>query len=178
MRPAINLFLAVILATVVAALLAPQLYLLLPAICPTCARIWPYSRVFDRVLLLCVFLILFIFRRSLNLHLVILLWRARPRSSPLLLGVICTLLYSGLALLISCALGLFVWAPKPSAIVLVKLLKIIPAAFIIAIIEETLFRGVIFAQLRSRLSLFAAAIISSFLYPTVHFLSPPNHSNL
>lgn len=52
------------------------------------------------------------------------------------------------------------------------------SGILVALIEETLFRGLIFNQLRASNGFLFAAVISSLMYSAVHFLEPiPIHSS-
>ena len=60
---------------------------------------------------------------------------------------------------------------------LLLVLKAIVSGFIIALIEETLFRGLLQSVLSSILKPIVAIILVCFIYSSVHFLEPPD-SNL
>lgn len=53
------------------------------------------------------------------------------------------------------------------------LAKTLATAVVVAVVEETLFRGALFGALRRTLPWFLALVISSFLYAWVHFFQRP-----
>lgn len=74
--------------------------------------------------------------------------------------------------LIGMGFGVYVWEPESLGVIAGRILIYVPAAFLIAFIEETLFRGLLFGQFRQSISFIAAAALSSVLYSLVHFASP------
>jgi membrane protease YdiL (CAAX protease family) len=67
--------------------------------------------------------------------------------------------------------GAFVWTP-PEAAVLGQWPVILLGALLVGVVEETLFRGVLFGALRRYSGFWAAALLSSLAYSVVHFANP------
>jgi len=68
-------------------------------------------------------------------------------------------------------LGVFRWAPN-SADGLSRMLLYLPGALLVAVIEECLFRGLLFGSFRRSLGFLGAVLLSSALYAAIHFAKP------
>ena len=160
-------------AVVTAALLTPVVcsLLVVPGIFPP----WPFSRVFDRVILLTAIIWLLLYRKSLSLsafrsYFSAGSWRDRGR----LLGIGCAItLFFGLAAfpLVSFSDTVQISLRSPEYY-LFKILRVLPAALLISVLEESFFRLFFFGSLRKKLSFIWAALLSSSIYSFVHFIKP------
>lgn len=138
---------------------------------------WPFSRTFDRIAMVYVVLGLLALRREFHLESVRDLF---PKfgagwsgpGSLLAYGLLFSFL--GLVPVIPCLFeqGLFVHSDRSSSSIAIKLVKLIPIALLIAFIEETFFRGVLFVNLKQKLGLIPGVVISSLIYALVHFIAP------
>ena len=159
---------------IVSCLLTPAIYALIEAAFEETP--WPYSRVFDRVVLVVLVVWLFRVRRSMELE------RLRPFARELTTRSAWRRI--GLAALASAVSGLLVlpllvagpmleWHPdRTVGELLGRVVRLIPAALLIGLIEETLFRLVLFERMRRTWTTLGAALSSSLLYAAVHFVSP------
>lgn len=165
---------AVLGTIVVSCLLTPAVYALFEA---TMEEVpWPYSRVFDRVILVVMVIWLVRLRRSLELS------ALQPYVSELTepsawrrmgIAALVTLASALLALPLVVQGGTLNWHPNRTLGELVwKGVSLIPAGLIIGLIEEGFFRLVMFQGLRARFTTLGAALFSSLLYAVLHFLSP------
>lgn len=68
--------------------------------------------------------------------------------------------------------GAYVIAPAATSAVLGELVLFAGGAALVALIEETLFRGGLFGAVRARTSFWTAALFSSLLFSLVHFMRP------
>ena len=137
---------------------------------------WPFSRVFDRVILVVLLPIILIYRKRINLADLLAYFKVGSKNQRLVLiskGLILALL-SGLVLLplVVGGSGPLVWNMPATPNILWRIIKILPAAILIACIEEAIFRLFIFRTLARLTSLFSAAIISSAFYSFIHFVGP------
>lgn len=159
---------------VVSCLLTPAVYALIEASYEEAP--WPYSRVFDRVVLVVLVTWLFRVRRSMELE------RLRPFVHELAtrrgwrrigLGALATAA-SGLLMLPLLVQGpMLEWHPdRTIAELFGRAIRLIPAALLIGLIEETLFRLVLFERMRRTWTTAGAALCSSLIYAAVHFVSP------
>ena len=69
--------------------------------------------------------------------------------------------------------GKLVWSDESLGYFLQKaLVKAIPAALVVSVLEEIVFRGLIFDALKKKVAVGMAAIFTSMLYASVHFIAP------
>ena len=76
-------------------------------------------------------------------------------------------------------IGFRVWDPRldfASLGLLRDFVVIFSSAWLVAVFEETLFRGVMFSAMRKQGGWLGAALVTSVLYGVVHFLAPPEHT--
>jgi membrane protease YdiL (CAAX protease family) len=160
-----------------ACLLTPAVYSLLAAVLPEMP--WPYSRVFDRVALVAAVVCLARRRADFDTAYLAQYWRELGSARAwrvLSLAALLTLGSTLAALPLVVAGGTLTWHPERTPLELVtKGLSYVPAALVIALIEESLFRLLLFEGLRGRLGTVPAALLSSLLYAFVHFLSPADY---
>lgn len=168
------LLLLIIGSTVAASLLTPPLYAGLLKLDPELR--WPYSRVFDRVILLTTIVGIWILRRHLPLAKARQALQTHPwriRLSLLVQGCLLAALTSAAALLYLTQAGPVMWNNASTAHLVEKALtRAIPTAIVVSLLEEVLFRGVLFQALRERWSFWSAAAIGSLGYSIVHFITP------
>ncbi|MGA1191103.1 MAG: type II CAAX prenyl endopeptidase Rce1 family protein [Bdellovibrionota bacterium] len=157
----------------ISSVITPSLYVWVRSLWPEIP--WPYSRVFDRVIMV-VALSIFVLRRKhfqvkhykeqLSIHL------AKPRLIPVVIGFFVTFLLSLSVVPLLVAGGTLQWSENSFGQVALRLLKVAPAALLISIIEEVFFRFFLFRSLRQYLSFGVAAVLTSTFYSVVHFIQP------
>ena len=137
---------------------------------------WPYSRVFDRVVLVVLAGSLYWQRGPMDLGQLRPYWSelTEPRAWRLIgLGALLTLASALAALPLVVGGGTLVWHPNRTVGELLwRAFELIPAALVIGVLEESVFRLLLFESLRSRLTTPGAAVASSLLYAVLHFVSP------
>ncbi len=158
-----------IVSIIVSALIAPALYQLFRE---SLGR-WPYSRVFDRVIAVVLIIVILLVRKW---GLFATTSRLLPPASletlrSILLGYLISAVPALVMILVLLSTGEVGWKYQDSLLVLF-LVKALPAALGVSFIEELLFRGVIFLALRQRFSFWSSAVVSSLLYASVHFIVP------
>lgn len=168
-----ELSLLIVGTLLLSAAITPSLYVWIRSLWPELP--WPYSRVFDRVIMV-VAVVLFVLRRKhfqvgqykeqLSVHL------ARPRLVPVVTGFLVTFLLSLSVVPLLVAGGTLQWSEHTLGDVALRLMKVIPAALLISLIEEVFFRFFLFRSLRQYLSFGTAAVLSSTFYSVVHFIQP------
>lgn len=167
------LLLLVVGTFLIAALVTPILYsLAATAISPFP---WPYSRVFDRVAMAVVLVLLILLRRSFSLR--DLRYYLTPggiadKSRDLLWGLAITLIASFIAAEMLIYLQLLTVGPRTAAFLSQKAILAIIPALLISLIEEGFFRVVLFGGLKRVLTPIFAAVICSAIYAVVHFIAP------
>ncbi len=135
----------------------------------------PFSRVYDRVLLVAAFIMIFTQRRAFHVGSIRSLCATahKGQAARMALSGLCISLISALlALPIVVGTGELVWAYKECPYSLRKLPQLIAGALIISLIEEIFFRGLFLDVLKKRMGFLLAAAVSSVVYAFVHFLSP------
>lgn len=159
---------------IISALLTPVVYSLLSSISTTFQ--YPFSRVFDRVAMIVVVIGVFFYRSNLMgfvLNKASLVSICNPRILlPFLVGLIITLMASSLVIIILNIKGVFILRVFEFKLVLLKLLKIFPAAILIACIEEVFFRNIVLKEFILRQKILQGILITSILYSVCHFISP------
>ncbi|MCB0317886.1 MAG: CPBP family intramembrane metalloprotease [Bdellovibrionales bacterium] len=136
---------------------------------------WPYSRVFDRVVLLVIIICLWLFRGRFSLTSIYHYFSSRKLKKELPKCLLALFVASFLALVFLpyyVNLGELKWSFKDFDYWLLRVPKILLGAILISLIEETFFRGLVFVNLKKVSSSILAASISSFIYALVHFVVP------
>ncbi|MBX7145135.1 MAG: CPBP family intramembrane metalloprotease [Oligoflexia bacterium] len=153
-------------------LAAPLVYDLIGRVLP--GHSWPFSRVFDRVILFVLVVGLIIARKrfSLNALKPFFVRGSRPdRLRDLSVGVVVALLSASALLTISVGDEL-TWAGRSWGAVVARFPKLLVGALAVSVIEESLFRVLLFGKLARTLPVAAAAVIASLLYALAHFVTP------
>jgi membrane protease YdiL (CAAX protease family) len=168
-----ELTLLIVGTLLLSAAITPSLYVWIRSLWPELP--WPYSRVFDRIIMV-VAVALFILRRKhfqvrqytaqISLHL------AKPRLIPVVTGFLVTFLLSLSVVPLLVAGGTLQWSEHSFGQIALRLLTVIPAALLISVIEEVFFRFFLFRSLRQYLSFGMAAVLASTFYSVVHFIQP------
>lgn len=134
---------------------------------------YPFSRLFDRVALVVILGLVFVNRQLFGLQ----NWRSDVADE---LGRWPEIL-QGIALSTSCGVVIVGYYLFQGTVVLDipsfgylsrKLLLLLPAALLIATIEESFFRGLLLKQIQRAWGLMVAVTISSAVYSAVHFVAP------
>ena len=136
---------------------------------------WPFSRVFDRVAMLFLALFVIIFRRDFPLAGVKdLLVPLEPRRDGLmtLTGILLAVCTSLALLPLLVAEGELVWNRVSGAEVAWRCARLIPAALLISLLEESFFRVLLLKRFALGLPVWLAVAASSLLYALAHFVTP------
>jgi uncharacterized protein len=180
LRPALALVLYLAAVFLGGALLAPWLHRAAQALAqpfPALAEIAaaPFPRYVNRSLLVVALVTLPLFVRGSGVR----SWRdvgvppglVRIRT----LGAAFALGFLSLAAVCAVALaaGGRELRPRSGGELAAQLLGVLATAFVVAVIEELLFRGAMFGALRRSLGWRAALVLSSFVYAVVHFMGRP-----
>jgi membrane protease YdiL (CAAX protease family) len=78
----------------------------------------------------------------------------------------------GLVYGVGWGMGVYVWGGKPAAAAVAGLLAVLGTAVLVGLVEEVLFRGVLFGALRACCRWWVAAAGASVLFALVHFATP------
>lgn len=163
----------VITSLCAACLLTPPLYSLLLSVNPDLP--WPYSRVFDRVIMLCAAVMLFVLRKEFSLGSLTLQlksWSQKRSKLLLLTGCILSALTSLAFLPGIIGNGEIIWREDPPAFFPYRAVKLFFGAVIISLIEESFFRVILLNKLKERFAFLWAALLCSLVYAVVHFIAP------
>ncbi len=137
--------------------------------------IWPFSRVFDRVAMLCIAILILIFRKDFPLKPVkgyLSKERFRKEWQSLPFGMFLSVVIS-LAILPGMVDGVsLTWNPKTTSEIFFRILKVLPAALLVSVLEEGFFRVILFQRLLKGLPVVLAMIACSLLYAIAHFITP------
>lgn len=135
---------------------------------------WPFSRVYDRVAMVFTLIFVILYRKRFNLKIATRFFKRGVLSQRILdvvVGIAISLSISLVALYMVVG-GNLQWADKTSTYYAGKILKVIPAALLISLIEESFFRVLVFRRLQKSMQVVLAAASCSLLYAFVHFISP------
>lgn len=154
-----------------ASIAAPFVFAALGAV--SWAAHWPYSRIFNRTAMVVAAVLLYVFRRPLGWHLLPQLYNSRSpgrAGMSVLAGFAAALAGTTLAVAAAFALGLLGPAPGGYAFFAARTATTLAGALVVAWIEETFFRGLMFPSLAATAGTCTAAIASSAAYSLVHLL--------
>ena len=157
----------------IAAVLTPSIYSALDYFMDEMP--WRYSRVYNRVAMLVLLGLIVLLRKEFApRELGVYFRRARWREEwqPLLAGTCLTVVLSLSVLPLMVHDGRLAWVEATFPQYLWRVLAIVPGALLVSIVEESVFRGLIFQRLRASVTLPVAAAISSLVYAIAHFISP------
>lgn len=173
MRPARALWAYLLLIFLGGALIAPWVYHFVPGL----ERV-PFRRVVDRCLLILALLGLYPFLKALGFtSFAEIGWKRHPRMwSDLARGLLIGTVLLATAACVSIVAGAAVFDSSRNA---ARWAKQIPSAMmtgiVVALLEETLFRGAIFSALKRTWSEHGGLWVSSGLYAILHFFARPEN---
>lgn len=136
---------------------------------------WPFSRVFDRVAMLGALILCIVYRRRFDWVELKAAFRDRPvgeRLRHLVGGLLLTAVVSLLVLPFVVGTGELEWRDRSFEFFLGKVLRTLPAALLISVIEESFFRVLVFRRLLDSGRVLPAMMVCSALYASVHFIAP------
>jgi membrane protease YdiL (CAAX protease family) len=135
---------------------------------------WPFSRVYDRVAMVFILGCLLFWRKEFQLSELAPYFSLRARRWWVVLfgGVALTLTLSLLVLPILLAQEGLVRSSRDLSTVIWKVIRFLPAALVISVLEESFFRMLLFRKMRTVLPIWIAATCSSLLYSAAHFIQP------
>jgi len=136
---------------------------------------WPYSRVYNRIAMLVLLVLIYLMRREFSLS---QLWgyyrreRLHREYQPLLAAVVLTVAAPLCVLPFMVGDGRLEWLNRDFLQYALRFAEVAPAALLISILEESFFRVLVFQRLQANLKLPFAVAICSLIYAFVHFISP------
>jgi len=134
---------------------------------------YPFSRVFDRVILVIALILIALNAPALKKGAISeKLTLAVRKFSESVTGFLISAVSGILLIVVYLFLGQLSLKSIDSAYLTRKLLEVVPVAFLIAGIEEFFFRSFILRKLSSTLPVVVAMVLTSALYAVVHFLAP------
>jgi membrane protease YdiL (CAAX protease family) len=171
MKHTLLMVIAVLLA---ACVMTPPLYGLL--FTAYGEHLWPYARVFNRVVLLFFIIALYLSRSKLKLSLLSPYFYGIPVKQ----RVIDTFVGFCISICISVPLlfliikegSALVWAQQDFSFYFWRFAKVVPAAFITSLIEESVFRVLLLSGFAVLFSPMVAVLLASGIYGWVHFIAP------
>jgi membrane protease YdiL (CAAX protease family) len=140
-------------------------------------ELWPYSRIFNRVVLAFFLIGLFSQRKRLRLDLLKPYFVAHSRgqrAADLAVGFLLTIAISTPLLFMVVGNSQLAWADHSWAYLLEKFVKTLPAALVTGVLEESIFRVLLLQGLLVYLRIIPAVLCASFIYGWVHFITPDN----
>lgn len=171
MKSLLRLIIVLLLSLFLSALFTPAVFAGISSL--SNGSPWPFSRVFDRVFMVTLFLLLIVFRRKFDFGNLKTFLREIPKQKALIAyAALVSFSFSLVAIIFYQPSSELLWSVKPLGYYAVKLLKVIPAALLIGVIEEVFFRGVVLWALFEVLGKFGAIVVSSVLYSVAHFFVP------
>ena len=136
---------------------------------------WRYSRVHERVAMLVLLGLIVLMRRDFPLPVLSAYYRPerwRQEWQPLLAGIGLTVMLSLSVLPLMVHDERLDWADRAFAQYALKVMQVAPGALVISILEESVFRALIFRRLRASVALPFAVALCSLVYAMAHFMTP------
>lgn len=136
---------------------------------------WPFSRVFDRVAMLGALIFCIVLRRRFGwdeLREAFRQGRVWGRIALVAGGAALTATVSLMTLPLVVGTGELEWRDRSFEFFAVKFLRTLPAALLIAMIEESFFRVLLLERLRKVWPLIPAVVVTTVVYVFVHFIAP------
>jgi membrane protease YdiL (CAAX protease family) len=172
-RLALTLGAVVVTTLVGGALLAPAVSNLLGSLLN--GPVPPFSRIFDRLSIGILLVLLVAWRRRLGIGRISELWRAESwseRGRRVAAGLAASLVPALLVMAPAIEMSALLWAGRTALQAAEKMAAAIPVALVVGLVEESFFRVVVFRGLATGWRWPVAAAASSALYSVVHFLVP------
>jgi len=138
-------------------------------------EMWPFSRIYDRVALLVLVVLLWFGRKNFNLKSIktdFPLWQEKKASSKFLFGFFITLLPVLLLLPLMIVWTPLEWKSEDASYYVLRLLKLIPTVLLVSLLEELIFRVFLFWKLKERFNLVVGILLTALFYAFVHFITP------
>jgi membrane protease YdiL (CAAX protease family) len=152
-------------------LCAPFVYFAMLELLPTAE--WPFSRIYNRTAMLIAVLLFAVLRRALGWRELPRLFTARASGGPLaqiLAGLLAALLGTAFAAAAASALGWLAPALAPFELADGRTFSALLGGLVVAVIEESFFRGLMLVSLAAAFGTVFAAIASSGAYALAHLL--------
>jgi membrane protease YdiL (CAAX protease family) len=162
--------LLVLLTLLISCLVAPGVYWGILSSFDT--QPWPYSRVFDRVILVVLVVLLYRKRREFNLSKIFGIINPKGHWRLFALGLALSVGASALMLPFFIFSGDLSWNIREVSHYLTRVPKVLLGAIITAFLEEFIFRGILFGELRNKLKQHWAILVTTLIYAMVHFIAP------
>lgn len=162
--------LLVLLTLIISCLIAPGIYWALGSFLDS--QPWPYSRVFDRVILVVLLVLLIRKRREFNLKQVLGILNPKGQWRLFSLGLLLSVGASAVMLPFFIYSGDLSWQIRDASHYVTRVPKVLLGAVITAFLEEFIFRGILFGELRSKLKQHWAIVVTTLIYASVHFIAP------
>lgn len=154
-------------------ILTPPIFSLILSIWPDFS--YPFSRVYDRVLLVMLIFFLAVFRKKIKAGNLLTVFKQGSLIANLRLIIIGGGISFGFSLIAAFCLvndGPLLIKVFRYEDLFWEIIQTFPAALLISFLEEGVFRVLIFSTILTRLGAVPAALISSLVYATVHFVTP------
>lgn len=136
----------------------------------------PFSRVFDRVAMLWVIIALICLRQNFEAGRLFILMRrilkVRSELVNLIAGLAVSLVVGLSSLFLLAQANVLTLEKVDLADLGLKILRTLPAALLIGLLEESFFRVVFFDGVLRRFKVVSAALITSLVFAVVHFIAP------
>ena len=138
-----------------------------------------FNKLMSHVITLCAFVFIFLLLRyykSLDRDTIGFRVRTSDIPAPLLHGIVAGILIMGVLEILLYGLGVHKTEPElqpGTGFFLLLTLKAIVSGIVVAILEETLYRGALLGFLLRKTGILFAVLLSSVIYSAVHFLSFP-----
>jgi hypothetical protein len=136
---------------------------------------WPFSRVYDRVAMLGALIFCVVFRHRFGWGELRESFRvSTPLHRAALVGggMVFTAVVGLLTLPLVVGTGELEWADRTTEFFIIKTLRTLPSALLIAVIEESFFRVLLLQRLLQTWRVIPAVLVCTVVYVVVHFIAP------
>ena len=158
---------------IVSAIISPSLYYFLNNYVNGFS--FPYSRLFDRVLMVVIFLFLLILKKHFKVKEAIKKFAEISKKCATKDFFISFFITLSVCVILTLFLDMqdrLVWVPKTTSYYVSKIIKAFFAGILISVLEESFFRVILLNAFKKKFSFFISAIFCSLCYMIAHFIAP------
>lgn len=155
------------------ALITPSIYCFIKYLLPQINI--PYSRVFDRVLMITLLVFLIILKKHFSVKEAIEKFKEFKKKIIFRDFLVAFFISLGISVFLVFFLDFddkLVWVKKDSYYYITKISKAFFSAIIISVLEESFFRVILFNAFKKKCNFYLAVIVTSLCYASAHFIAP------
>ena len=169
----IALIILILGSLIVSAIISPSLYYFLSNYVSGFS--FPYSRLFDRVLMVVIFIFLLILKKHFNIKEAIKKFTEISKKCATKDFFVSFFITLSVCIILTLFLDMkdrLVWVPKTTSYYVSKIIKAFFAGVLISVLEESFFRVILLNAFKKKFTFLISAMLCSFCYMIAHFIAP------